>query len=95
MNEISIKQLMNLQNPKIIDIRDKYSYSQGHINNAVNIPYYSLLSNYSIYLNKTDTYYLYCDYGKQSMEISNRLNLFGYHTFYIKEGYLDFKNNFI
>lgn len=95
MNEISIKQLMNLKNPKIIDIRDKYSYSQGHINNAVNIPYYSLLSNYSIYLNKTDTYYLYCDYGKQSMEISNRLNLFGYHTFYIKEGYLDFKNNFI
>lgn len=95
MNEISIKQLMNLKNPKIIDIRDNYSYSQGHINNAVNIPYYSLLSNYSIYLNKTDTYYLYCDYGKQSMEISNRLNLFGYHTFYIKEGYLDFKNNFI
>lgn len=95
MNEISIKQLMNLKNPKIIDIRDKYSYSQGHINNAINIPYYSLLSNYSIYLNKTDTYYLYCDYGKQSMEISNRLNLFGYHTFYIKEGYLDFKNNFI
>ena len=92
MNEISIKQLMNLKNPKIIDIRDKYSYSQGHINNAVNIPYYSLLSNYSIYLNKTDTYYLYCDYGKQSMEISNRLNLFGYHTFYVKEGYLDFKN---
>ena len=95
MNEISIKQLMNFKNPKIIDIRDNYSYSQGHINNAVNIPYYSLLSNYSIYLNKTDTYYLYCDYGKQSMEISNRLNLFGYHTFYIKEGYLDFKNNFI
>ena len=95
MNEISIKQLMNLKNPKIIDIRDKYSYSQGHINTAVNIPYYSLLSNYSIYLNKKDTYYLYCDYGKQSMEISNRLNLFGYHTFYIKEGYLDFKNNFI
>ena len=92
MNEISIKQLMNLKKPKIIDIRDKYSYSQGHINNAVNIPYYSLLSNYSIYLNKTDTYYLYCDYGKQSMEISNRLNLFGYHTFYVKEGYLDFKN---
>ena len=92
MNEISIKQLMNLKKPKIIDIRDNYSYSQGHINNAVNIPYYSLLSNYSIYLNKTDTYYLYCDYGKQSMEISNRLNLFGYHTFYVKEGYLDFKN---
>ncbi len=93
MNEISINNLINLSNPKIIDIRDNYSYQQGHIKNAINIPYYSLLSNYSIYLNKQDTYYLYCDYGHQSMEISRRLNLFGYHTFYVKEGYLDFKNN--
>lgn len=93
MNEISINNLLNLSNPKIIDIRDNYSYQQGHIKNAINIPYYSLLSNYSIYLNKQDTYYLYCDYGHQSMEISRRLNLFGYHTFYVKEGYLDFKNN--
>ena len=93
MNEISINNLINLSNPKIIDIRDNYSYQQGHIKNAINIPYYSLLSNYSIYLNKQDTYYLYCDYGHQSMEISRRLNLFAYHTFYVKEGYLDFKNN--
>ena len=93
MNEISINNLINLNNPKIIDIRDNYSYQQGHIKNAINIPYYSLLSNYSIYLNKQDTYYLYCDYGHQSMEISRRLNLFGYQTFYVKEGYLDFKNN--
>lgn len=93
MNEISINNLINLSNHKIIDIRDNYSYQQGHIKNAINIPYYSLLSNYSIYLNKQDTYYLYCDYGHQSMEISRRLNLFGYHTFYVKEGYLDFKNN--
>ena len=93
MNEISINNLINLSNPKIIDIRDNYSYQQGHIKNAINIPYYSLLSNYSIYLNKQDTYYLYCDYGHQSMEISRLLNLFGYHTFYVKEGYLDFKNN--
>ena len=84
MNEISINNLINLSNPKIIDIRDNYSYQQGHIKNAINIPYYSLLSNYSIYLNKQDTYYLYCDYGHQSMEISRRLNLFGYHTFYVK-----------
>ena len=90
MNEISIQDLIHLSNPIIIYIRDKYTYNQGHLNNSKNIPYYSLLSNYSIYLNKQDTYYLYCDYGKQSMEISNRLNLFGYKTFYVKEGYLDF-----
>ena len=94
MNEISINELLKLNNPNIIDIRDNFSYNEGHIKNAKNIPYYSLLSNYSIYLNKKETYYLYCDYGHQSMEISNRLNLFGYNTYYVKEGYLYFKNNY-
>lgn len=92
MYGISINELLKLNSPNIIDIRDNYTYNQGHLSNAKNIPYYSLLSNYSVYLNKQENYYLYCDYGKQSMEISNRLNLFGYHTFYVKEGYLDFQN---
>ena len=94
MNEISINALLTLSNPKIIDIRDKYTFTKGNLKNSINIPYYSLLSNYSIYLNKRETYYLYCDYGKQSKEISNRLNAFGYNTFYVKEGYLDFKKIF-
>ncbi len=94
MNEISIKEILNMDNINIIDIRDNYSYNEDHIKNAKNIPYYSLLTNYSIYLNKKEKYYLYCNYGKQSMEISNRLNLLGYNTYYIKEGYLYFKNNY-
>ena len=94
MNEITIKELLKLSNPIIIDIRDNLSYNEGHIKNALNIPYYSILSNHSMYLNKRDKYYLYCNYGKQSKEISDRLNLFGYHTYYVKEGYLYFKNNF-
>ena len=94
MSEISINELLKLPNPNIIDIRDNYSYNEGHIKNAKNIPYYSLLSNYSMYLNKNEKYYLYCNYGHQSMEISNRLNLFGYNTSYVKEGYLYFKNNY-
>ena len=92
LNSLNIDYVLNMSNPTIIDIRDNYSYNLGHIKGAINIPYYSLLSNYSIYLNKNNIYYLYCDYGKQSKEISNRLNLFGYNTFYVKEGYLDFKN---
>lgn len=92
MNEISINELSKMKDITIIDIRDNFSYNLGHINNALNIPYYSLLSNYNIYLNKNDIYYLYCDYGTKSKEISNRLNLLGYNTFYIKEGYQSFKN---
>jgi rhodanese-related sulfurtransferase len=91
MNEISIQQLINITNPNIIDIRDKYSYQAGNLKNSINIPYYSLLSNYSFYLNKKDIYYLYCDYGKQSKEISDRLNSFGYNTTSLKGGYLQYK----
>lgn len=91
MNEVSYYDLINKFNYNIIDIRDNYSYNIGHLNNAKNIPYYSLLSNYSMYLNKRDTYYLYCDSGIQSKEISDRLNSFGYKTFYIKEKYDDIK----
>ncbi len=89
MNGVSYYNLDKYSN--IIDIRDNYSYNMGHIKNARNIPYYSLLSNYSVYLNKYDTYYLYCDSGIQSKEISDRLNSFGYKTFYIKEKYDDIK----
>ena len=87
MNEISISDLMKLSNPIIIDIRDKYSYNLGHLNKSLNIPYYSLLSNYSIYLNKQDTYYLYCDSGMKSRRISRELNMKGYSTVNIQGGY--------
>ena len=92
MNEISINELLRLNNPNIIDIRDNYNYALGHLKDAKNIPSYSLLTNYSIYLNKNEQYYFYCNYGHQSKEISNRLNSYGYNTFYVKEGYLYFQN---
>ena len=87
MNTISFSDLKNISNPIIIDIRDNYSYNISHINNSINIPYYNLLNNYSHYLNKNMTYYLYCDEGVQSNEISKRLNSFGYNTKSILGGF--------
>lgn len=78
---------LDLNRDIIIDIRSNYSYNMGHIKNAINIPYYNLLNNFSHYLDKNKIYYLYCEEGKQSEEISNRLNLFGYSTFNIIGGY--------
>lgn len=86
MNTITIEELKKLKNPMIIDIRDNYSYNISHIKNAINIPYYNLLNNYSHYLNKGMQYYLYCEEGKQSYEISQRLNSFGYNTKSIEGG---------
>ena len=87
MDNISFNELKNISNPIIIDIRDNYSYSISHIKNSINIPYYNLLNNYSHYLNKNNIYYLYCDEGRQSYEISKRLNSFGYNTKSILGGF--------
>lgn len=87
MQDVSILEVLSKNNPIIIDIRDNYFYNIGHIKNAINIPYYNLLNNHSHYLNKNSTYYLYCSNGKQSSEVSNRLNMFGYNTYNIIGGY--------
>ena len=85
---ISIMDLFNLDNPIIIDIRNSYYYNMGHIKDAISIPYYNLLNNYSHYLSVDNTYYLYCDTGDQSYEIADRLNKIGYHVYSIDGGYL-------
>ncbi len=91
MDTISIYDLKKISNPIIIDIRDNYSYSISHVKGAINIPYYNLLNNYSHYLNKNNRYYLYCEEGRQSLEISRRLNAFGYNTMSISGGFISFR----
>lgn len=90
MFQIDIVELMMINNPIIIDIRSVYSYSLGHINGAISVPYYNLLNNYSHYLSKYNRYYLYCDTGEQSLEIVTRLNKFGYDTLSIRGGYQEY-----
>ena len=89
---MNLDELNRQNNYELIDIRDNYSYSLGHLPKAKNIPYYNLLGNFSHYLNKNNYYILYCDYGKQSKEISDKLNSFGYNTTSLKGGYLGYKN---
>lgn len=94
MNTISIYELKKISSPIIIDIRDNYSYSISHVKNAINIPYYNLLNNYSHYLNKYSIYYLYCDTGDKSILVVQRLNGLGYHLVNIEGGYLEYQKIF-
>lgn len=64
---------------KIIDLQDPYSFKQNHIKGAINIPYDELMNNYRNYLNKRDTYYVYCKSGKLSKRVSTVLNYLGYN----------------
>lgn len=87
---IRVSELLSLNNSNIIDIRNYYYYSLGHIPGAISVPYYNLLNNYSHYLNKYSRYYLYCETGEQSFEIVKRLNSFGYDTISIIGGYQEY-----
>lgn len=93
MNSVSLDYVLSMNNPIIIDIRDNYTYNLGHIRGAINIPYYNLLNNYYHYLSKNEKYYLYCENGKQSLDISTRLNSFGYNTVNIDGGYDEYLNS--
>lgn len=90
MSSIRVEELLSLGQVHIIDIRNYYYYSMGHIRGAISVPYYNLLNNYSHYLNKQIRYYLYCDTGEQSRDIVWRLNRFGYDTVNIEGGYQEY-----
>ena len=90
-HSIDVSEVSNLVGAIIIDIRNNYYYNMGHIDGAINIPYYNLLNNYKYYLNKYSIYYLYCDTGEQSLEIVKRLNSFGYSLININGGYEAYK----
>lgn len=70
---------------KIIDVSDKYTYSQTHIQDSINIPYDVLINNYRQYLNKNEKYYLYCKSGKLSKRATMVLSSLGYKVFYLEK----------
>ena len=84
---ISIDEVLNLNNPNIIDIRTVENYNSNHIPGAINIPYNNLLINPSKYLNKVDKYYIYCKHGKTSMGLCRILKKEGYDVYSIIGGY--------
>ena len=70
---------------KIIDVSDKYTYSQTHIQGSINIAYDVLINNYRQYLNKNENYYLYCKSGKLSKRATMVLSSLGYKVFYLEK----------
>ncbi len=88
-NEINIYNLKKLlkEDINLIDIRDKYSYNNGTIKDAKNIDKYSLMSNPNNYLDKSEYYYIFCDYGTTSSYICQMLSMKGYKVINIIGGY--------
>ena len=71
----------------IIDIRDNNSYNDDHLYKAINIPMNLLLNNPSKYINKNDTYYIYCTSGIRSKKTCDLLRILGYKVINVKDGF--------
>ena len=75
-----MSKLKELTNVNIIDIREKAAYNRKHIKDAVNINFNDILINYEKYLNKNETYYIYCHSGIMSKQLCSILINKGYNT---------------
>ena len=87
INMDSLLEILKYKKINLIDIRSNEKYNDSHIPGAVNIPSNYLINNPNKYLNKDEEYYLYCDFGNTSSNISNILNYAGYNTKNVVGGY--------
>lgn len=83
---------MNKMKLQIIDIRLKNKYMEGHIPNSINILENVLLLYPERFLDKNNSYVLYCDHGSRSKRVSDYLNKNGYKTYSLIGGYSNYKN---
>ena len=87
LNSISVNDLRSLGSVNIIDIRSEEKYNDNHILNAYNIPFNKLVAVPERYLDKNNTYYIYCQKGEESRKVCRLLSNLGYKVINIKGGY--------
>lgn len=92
MNNISIRDLLKLKNPNILDIRTSNLYNKDHIPGSVNISVNNLTSNPSLYLKDNQNYYIYCEFGYKSKRICKVLSKLGYNVINVDGGYDEYIN---
>lgn len=85
MKSIKISELRPEYN--IIDIRSRRKYMQSHIYNARNIDENNLIDMPYMYLNKNETYYIYCSTGYHSLRCCKLLRAQGYDAINVEDGY--------
>lgn len=74
----------------IIDIRKSFMYNLGSIPTSRNIPKEYLLMDPSKYLDKDNSYYIYCTQGMESVKTCDILSKMGYNVTNVLGGYHDY-----
>jgi len=86
ISNITVKEINNITN-NIIDIRSIEKYNNSHIPYSKNIPRNELITNHAKYLNRNEVYYIYCQYGKTSLQVCAYLTRLGYRVKNLIGGY--------
>lgn len=74
-------------NTYILDVRTLEEFSNGHIDSAQNIDYYSPdFDSKLITLDEDKTYLIYCKNGARSSSTATKLKHLGYQKIFIMEG---------
>lgn len=87
INQITVDRLKRLGNINLIDIRSVEKYNSNHIPGSINIPKLLLIKDYYKYLDKNKIYYIYCQYGEQSLKVCRLLTNLGYKVVNVMGGY--------
>ena len=90
--DINIEELFRKQSEGaiIVDVRSSQEYDEGHLNGAINIPYYEINNNVDkILKDKNQEIVLYCEAGARSKKAYKRLIRLQYRKVYNLYGGLD------
>lgn len=86
-NTISVHDIDDLLGKvQLIDIREPYEYSSGHIPTAKNIPMNVILSTPEKYLDKSNEYHIICQSGGRSTMACDELARKGYNIVNVQGG---------
>ncbi|MDP4176777.1 MAG: rhodanese-like domain-containing protein [Bacillota bacterium] len=86
-NSVSVHDLNDkLKKINLIDIREPYEYSSGHVPTAKNIPMGTILTQPEKYLNKEKEYHIICQSGGRSSRTCSELSSKGYRVVNVAGG---------
>ncbi|WP_459195848.1 rhodanese-like domain-containing protein [Wukongibacter baidiensis] len=78
--------ISNNEDLSVLDVRSEREFLDGHIPNAILVPYKKAKKNYDTLLDKQKKYLVYCDTGKKSEKIAKILSSNGFSKVYLLAG---------
>ena len=67
----------------LVDVRSPQEYREGHLEGAISIPEYEIISKHSkTFVSKDETIILYCSNGLRSKKAQRKLEKLGYTNVY-------------